>query len=339
MCQIRVAGIFVFFLFFSFAIKAEEQRLINLKGQWKFSLGFKNEWLKLDFDDSNWESLYVPGNWENQGFYGYDGFACYRKKIEIPETYSCKSLSLHLGMIDDCDEVYLNGHLVGFSGAFPPNYYTAYNVERKYDILPEYILPGKTNILVVKVYDDGQEGGIVKGDIGIYESLQKPPFDIILTGIWNFRLGDNPEYKKTDYNDSKWAKITVPRNWESQGYPDYDGFAWYRRTCYVPASLTKEKVVVVMGKIDDLDEVYINGTYIGTQKGLIDNNRYDVSQYNKLRVYYIDGSLFTPDKQNVIAVRVYDSGGYGGIYEGPVGIMSQKAFVQFWRTNKQGGSW
>ena len=84
-------------------------------------------------------------------------------------------------------------------------------------------------------------------------------------------------------------------------------------------------------KIDDQDEVYINGRYIGTQKNLIENNLDDNSRYNKLRVYYLDGDIFLPDKPNQIAVRVYDSGGEGGIYEGPVGIMEQKAFVEYWR--------
>ena len=234
-----------------------------------------------------------------------------------------------MGFIDDCDEVYVNGNLVGFSGSFPPNYITAYNVERKYTIPQQFINIGKPNVIVVKVFDDHQEGGIVSGDVAIYEGPQKAPFDIELSGLWQFKTGDNTNYKNPDYNDSKWAKIYVPRAWEAQGYNDYDGFAWYRRSFNVPESLTKDRVVIMLGKIDDFDEVYLNGTYIGTPKNRINTDA--DTRYSELRVFYIEGNLLIPNKPNVLAVRVYDHGGEGGIYEGPVGIMNQKGFLQYWR--------
>lgn len=331
MCR-KIIILIVGFLFTGISLKAGDIRIANMRGSWKFALGFKTEWVKADFNDNGWDEIFVPRNWEDQGFFGYDGFACYRKKIVIPETSKDKDLILSLGFIDDCDEVYFNGKLIGFSGSFPPNFYTAYNIERKYSIPLEYVNYGKPNVIVVKVYDDGLEGGIVNGEIGVFEGRKRIPFDIDLTGLWEFKLGDNAEYKKPQFNDSKWTKITVPKAWESQGYNDYDGFAWYRKSFKVSESLTKDRVVLMLGKIDDCDEVYINGNYIGLVKNLIDVN--DNTRYNELRVFYISGNLFVPNKINILAVRVYDSGGWGGIYEGPVGIMNQKAFVQYWRSVK-----
>jgi sialate O-acetylesterase len=311
---------------------AGDNKVLSLRGQWKFSLGFKNEWINSNFDDSNWDEIFAPSNWEDQGFYGYDGFACYRKKVLIPDNLKAKSLSLHLGFIDDCDEVYFNGELVGFSGSLPPNFVTAYNLERNY-ILPQNLIQfGKYNTITVKVYDDRLDGGIIKGDIGIFETEQ-PPFNIFLSGLWSFKTGDNPEYKKPDYNDSKWPKIFAPKKWESQGYPDYDGFAWYRKSVFIPAQIATEKLVIMLGKIDDLDEVYVNGVYIGQQKNLIDNDRFR-TRWDELRVYYVDRSIFIPNKQNIISIRVYDNGGDGGIYEGPMGIIKQKDFVEYWRSTK-----
>ena len=330
MIRMRVICGVALLLMVQLILNASDKKVLSLRGQWKFALGFKTEWIKPNFDDSNWENIFAPSNWENQGYYGYDGYACYRKKILIPENLSDKALTIHLGFIDDCDEVYFNGELIGFMGSLPPNFNTAYNVERIYEIPQNLLQFGKNNTVTVKVYDDRLDGGIVSGDLGIFETA-RPPFDINLSGLWNFKTGDKPEYKNPDYNDSKWQKIYAPKNWEAQGYLDYDGFAWYRRSVVIPDKLTKERLVIVLGKIDDLDEVYINGTYIGLQKDLIDNNR-DKTKWYQLRVYYIDGSLFIPDKQNVIAIRVYDEGGAGGIYEGPLGILRQKAFVEYWRT-------
>jgi hypothetical protein len=38
-----------------------------------------------------------------------------------------------------------------------------------------------------------------------------------------------------------------------------------------------------------------------------------------------------PGKDNVIAVRVYDQEGRGGIYEGPITLLPRSEYKQFWR--------
>lgn len=319
-------------LVLSFTSKAGDTRIASLRGSWKFALGFKNEWIKPEYNDADWDEVFAPKNWEDQGFYGYDGYACYRKKLVIKDFPENRDLILSLGRIDDCDEVYFNGKLVGFSGTFPPDFSTAYNVYRKYVIPAQYVNIGRYNTIVVKVYDGEREGGIVDGDIGLFLGEQKPPFEVDLSGMWRFKVGDKADYKKPTFDDSRWNKQYVPKYWEEQGYKDYDGFAWYRRTFVVSENLANDRVVIVLGKIDDQDEVYLNGSYIGTPRTLISMDA--GTRYGQLRVYYIDGNLLIPNKENTIAVRVYDSGGGGGIYEGPVGIMKQKAFVQFWRNKK-----
>ena len=40
---------------------------------WKFRIGDRLEWAGKDFDDSRWESIRVPNQWEDEGFNGYDG--------------------------------------------------------------------------------------------------------------------------------------------------------------------------------------------------------------------------------------------------------------------------
>ena len=324
--------IFILSFFISGIIIADDMtKVISLRGKWKFSIGDDKEWMQENYNDNDWESIYVPSPWEDQGFYGYDGFAWYRKTFVIPAEYADKDIYLYLGYVDDADETYLNGNLIGFSGSMPPNYSTAYNAFRKYFLPKEYLKPGKPNLLSVRVYDAGQAGGIVNGDVGIYADMNPVPFQIQLQGIWKFKPGDNMQYEDPQYNDSKWRFISVPKYWEDQGYPNLHGFAWYRKTFYVSGQFTTDKVVVVLGKIDDFDEAYLNGTYIGPIRRIEEYSNDDDNRCTELRVYYIDGKLLQPNKYNVITVRVYDKGGLGGIYEGPLGIIRQKDFLQYWR--------
>jgi sialate O-acetylesterase len=96
-------------------------------------------------------------------------------------------------------------------------------------------------------------------------------------------------------------------------------------------------MVIIMGKIDDVDQVYVNGTLIGSTGNFqTKSDRVDISgaEYNAFRGYYLPAGLLKKGQKYVIAVRVLDTGGIGGIYEGPVGILSQAKYIDYWRKNK-----
>ena len=57
-------------------------------------------------------------------------------------------------------------------------------------------------------------------------------------------------------------------------------------------------------------------------------------EFNAFRGYYIPAGLLKKGQKNVIAVRVLDTGGNGGIYEGPVGIITQTKYIEYWRKKK-----
>jgi sialate O-acetylesterase len=317
-------------------IYASEDNLVllqSLKGPWLFSIGINEEWTTVKFNDSSWESIKVPSPWEDQGFNGYNGYGFYRKKINIPSTYKNRMLYLNMGYIDDVDEVYLNGHKIGSTGSFPPDYNTAYNAERIYYIPEEYIVFDGQNQIAVKVYDSEQQGGIVSGDIGLYGGKASVNFDVNLQSMWKFQPGDDMRRKESDYNDSGWGEILVPAKWEDQGYRDYDGAAWYRKSFVFPSTVANDKMVIVLGKIDDIDQVYINGVLVGSTGNFKDESSSD-QEWTAFRGYYIPDGLLKKGQKNVIAVRVIDTGGDGGIYEGPVGIISQTKYIEYWRKIK-----
>lgn len=315
--------------------------LMSLKGTWSFSIGISDEWISPKFDDSDWETIKVPASWEDQGFNGYNGYAFYRKKITIPPTYKGRMLYLKMGYIDDVDAVYLNGHKIGSTGSFPPNYITAYNASRTYYIPEQYINFDGLNLITVKVYDSQQVGGIVSGDIGIYGGRASVQFEVNLQSQWKFKPGDDPARKEAGYNDSQWDNLFVPAKWEDQGYRDYDGFAWYRKTFVYGGNSSDKTMVVLMGKIDDIDQVFINGTLVGetgTFPAKPGQRAYTDQQYNAFRGYYFPASLLKKGQKNIIAVRVLDTGGEGGIYQGPVGIITQTQYIEYWRKIKRSGN-
>jgi hypothetical protein len=337
-----LCSIIICLLTLSSHVAAGQENLVmlqSLRGNWQFSIGVNDEWISQKFDDSSWESIKAPSPWEDQGFNGYNGYAYYRKKINISQNYKGRMLYLNLGYIDDVDEVYFNGDKIGSTGSFPPEYNTAYNAERIYYIPEELIKFDSPNLIVVKVYDSEGEGGIVSGEIGLYGGKSSVKMDINLQTKWKFQPGDDLRRKESDYDDSGWGEIFVPAKWEDQGYRDYDGYAWYRKSFVLPVANDNEKMVLLLGKIDDIDQVYINGILVGSTGNFPSRPGSDEvstgQEYDAFRGYYIPDGLLKKNQKNVIAVRVYDSGGFGGIYEGPVGLITQTKYIEYWRKIKR----
>lgn len=309
---------------------ATGERKVNLRGTWKFILGDNMNFAKPSHNDKDWEDIYVPASWNSEGFSRYSGYAWYRTSFTI-EFDANEPLYLELGRIDDSDEVYLNGKLIGTTGGMPPNYFTAYNVNRIYLIPLEYLVQGKPNIIAVRVFDEGGEGGIVGKNVGIYSYADRFDVGFQLMGNWKFRLSDDKEWMKPGYDDSAWDNIVVPAAWENQGFREYDGFAWYRKTFTLPAKFPSNDMVILVGRIDDMDQVFINGKLVG-ETGDIEGRWARDEEHQKPRTYFIPDGLLKPGTTNTVAVRVYDQVGVGGIYEGPVTLIPRSQYKDFWKS-------
>jgi len=309
------------------------EKVIDLKGEWRFEIGDNQDFARPNFNDSKWEKMKVPSRWEDQGFPGYDGYAWYRISFKAPQKMQTHHLYLKLGRIDDVDRVYLNGVFVGGRGVLPPNYRTAYNIKRCYPIPEGIIKPGRKNVLAVKVYDKHGAGGIYKGDVGIYSRKNYVDLSIDLSGKWKFSSVDFSKNSSPVLNTKKWKNILVPARWEDEGYPDLDGFAWYRKTVVIKSSLADSKLILMLGKINDIDEVYFNGTLIGSTGNLnvkdIKKKNTEQGYYKRGRAYFIPPNIIKANKENIIAVRIYDLGNKGGIYEGDVGIVTREEFLKY----------
>lgn len=306
-------------------------KVLDLTGSWKFNIGDNMEWATVAYNDSSWESIYTPSNWEKQGYIAYDGIAWYRKSIKRPEIAKNQSLYIYIRNIDDADELYYNGHLIGSTGKFPPQYVTGYGWERRYLIPKKYWSASGNDIIAVRVYDDSREGGLIDHDICLETSNFDSYLDLNLSGSWKFILGDIKACRYPNFNEDEMKTISVPASWESQGYFNYDGYAWYRKTFDMPSSLINNKLYLVLGRIDDYDRVFLNGEWIGevssTRIESEVSNRYG-QEYRTWRVYEIPSKILK-DGENVISIKVFDISGIGGIYEGPIGIMTKDNMKQF----------
>ena len=323
--QCRLYIFFVIFFILGASAKAEDLRkIVSLSGSWKFSIGDDNRWASPSYDDSDWDQISVPGQWENQGYNDYNGYAWYRKVFRVRELPANTTIYLVLGRIDDVDEVYLNGKLIGKSGKFPPDFKTAYGRNRKYIVPADYIKKDNENLISVKVYDSYLEGGIVYGPIGLFIDEDNDLLDLNLGGNWKFHTGNDKSWRSADLNDDDWNSINVPSAWENEGYEDYDGYAWYRMKFKLPQGFPSGELYLSLGKIDDIDDVYLNGEYVGDVYDLKRNtfSRGSGWEYNARRIYKIPEGLLRKNATNIIAVRVYDGQELGGIYEGPIGIMT-----------------
>ncbi|GHT45041.1 hypothetical protein AGMMS49965_21650 [Bacteroidia bacterium] len=156
----------------------------------KFKTGDAPDWKTSDFNDTDWVEIKTTKCWEPQGYDKYDGYASYRMHLVIPAEMQGKltakdSILIDLGQIDDADETYFNGILIGKTGRFPTDedgFLGCYDVPRKYRLAANHpaIRWGKDNVLTIRVYDDAKGGGI--------------------EGLSNDGKGETDDFVFTDYN-------------------------------------------------------------------------------------------------------------------------------------------
>jgi sialate O-acetylesterase len=104
---------------------------------------------------------------------------------------------------------------------------------------------------------------------------------------------------------STWKTMAVPGLWEDSGEPelkDLNGVVWLRKAFELPAGRARIPAELQLGMIDDEDTTWMNGVKVGT-----------TARYDAVRKYPVPASVLRPGR-NVIAVRVLDTGGGGGIW-------------------------
>lgn len=113
--------------------------------------------------------------------------------------------------------------------------------------------------------------------------------------------GSEKGWHRADFNDSDWSDIALPEPWEQDESKDVDGASWYRYHFKLPADWQGKGLRLELGFIGNDDMTYVNGLKVGATFGK-----------NKSRSYYLGPGVLR-DGENVIAVRVWNRSGEGGI--------------------------
>lgn len=159
----------------------------------RYMTGDNPAWKSAGIDDSGWATLDVTREWTYQGVDNENGYGWYRINLTIPSSMKKadslkKAFVIDLGFVDDSDETFLNGKLVGKIGTMPcdpEGYEGKYNSPRRYLVSPSLVRWDKENVISVRVYNGGDPGGIFGGPIKLRMASLADITDI------SFKEGEN----------------------------------------------------------------------------------------------------------------------------------------------------
>ena len=142
-------------------------------------------------DDSRWPVLQAPGIWEEQGLDGVDGVLWLRRRVKLSAAQAAGAATLHLGMVDDCEQSFVNGQAVGGL--------CGWDTPRQWPVPAGLLREGK-NLIAVRVLDTGGGGGL-HGPATV-PRLATVAGDVPLAGPWKARVAALPASTGVGHNDA-----------------------------------------------------------------------------------------------------------------------------------------
>lgn len=293
-----------------------EHQVLDLNGRWFFSTTDSVEFATPGYNDSGWDTerfMYIALIKQSQSKIWM------RKHFVAPDTLPEDSLFLRLSLGDNRGQVYVNGLKVQDSCFY-------YDKTVCCRFPSSYLIKGKGNVIAV------HSQGLVVNSMNNVNRFKDEIFCIFkptinLAGTWQFAKGSNTGWKEKSINDSVFKSIEVPKYWDEQGYKQHDGDAWYRKE-FAAGLLKGKKALLFAGKIDDYNEIFINGKRIGGNISIRNETGAGTrGVFGQWVFYSIAPDILTDN--NTIAIHVFDKQGRGGIYQGPVGLISVEDYLRF----------
>ncbi len=140
--------------------------------------GDVQSWSSASFDDSEWKTIEVPGNFDRKDFQYLDGVVWFRREFILPDSLTGLSVALSLGTIDDVDATYVNGIKVGGTASKTAT-------GRIYILEPSQLHAGK-NSIAVRIEDFGGRGGFTGKPEDV--KISRGAYEQSLAGIWKYRI-------------------------------------------------------------------------------------------------------------------------------------------------------
>ena len=169
----------------------EEQKIFREKvgAWWKMinaaDRGVSAGWAKAETIDPAWKTLAEPIKWESlEGMERLDGVVWYKKQVDLPAAWAGKDLTLHIGPVDDMDEVWFNGKLIGRQLELGH-----WDAPRVYPVPASAVRAGK-NMITVRGIDNTGGGGLF-GEANLFyiEPADKSAPAVSIAKDWRYSLG------------------------------------------------------------------------------------------------------------------------------------------------------
>ena len=153
--------------------------LTDMRENWlkKNDAGTAGEWWKETVSEG-WKHVEAPAYFEDMGLHAFDGVVWLRKEFDLPADAAGKTATLQLGQIDDNDDTWLNGQLVGST--------EGWNLDRAYTI-PAGVLKAGRNVIAVRIIDTSGKGGWAPSASKLELTAQNSV--IQLDGTWQQQIG------------------------------------------------------------------------------------------------------------------------------------------------------
>jgi sialate O-acetylesterase len=159
--------------------------------------GIKEKWFMQESDATGWGKMKLPQYWEGAGLPGLDGVVWFKKEVLISARDAGKEARISLGPIDDSDETYVNGVLLGKTD-------NRYDLPREYTVKPGLLKEG-VNLICIRVIDTGGNGGVYGIDKEM--RLEVNGNTLGISGDWLFRVGLNLPAPQSSSNPNSYPTL------------------------------------------------------------------------------------------------------------------------------------
>jgi len=156
--------------------------------------GIQAQWMAPGLDVSAWWNVTLPCAKTPNPMGSYIGSLWCRKDVEIPAAWVGRDLELHLGVIDETDDCYVNGHHVGRTWFEVPEFW---KVSRVYPVPAAAVTGTKINV-TVRVLNLFFEVGLFGPAADMKLVRQDAPAEapVSLAGAWRYTDGMQIQHRE-----------------------------------------------------------------------------------------------------------------------------------------------
>jgi beta-galactosidase len=144
-------------------------------------------------------------------------------------------------------------------------------------------------------------------EVALSFETEKSDRYLSLNGTWDFKMYNNPDntphdFFSIDYAASDWTEITVPSNWQTEGYgmPIYANISMpfktnppyvphegnetglYRQVFEIPESWSEDKTIIAFAGVQSAFYIWVNGKEVGYSQGSMTTAEFDITEYIKI---------------------------------------------------------